>query len=108
MKRLWHILALLLLLAPVALADAHRTTPSPREHDHDRAREALRRGDVLPLAELLVAVESRFGGRVIEVEFERDDGRYVYEFEIATASGRLQEVTIDAATGAVLEHGEED
>ena len=93
--------ALLLLLAIAVPALAG-------EGDHRRAREALERGEVLALGRILAIVEERFGGRVIEVEFERDDGRWLYELELVTRDGRLMEVEMDAATGAVLEAEVED
>jgi len=39
---------------------------------------------------------------VIEVEFDEDDGRYLYELEMITGSGRVIEVEIDAGTGRIL------
>lgn len=91
------VLPALLVLASPAWPDV-----DDQDHDHERAREALRRSEVLPLADILVVVEERFGGRVIEVEFEREHGRYLYELELVTPSGRLLELDVDAATGAVL------
>lgn len=90
-------LLLALGLAQPALADGGRS------HDHDDAQEALLRAEVLPLAQVLAAVEAQFKGRVIEVEFERSGGHYVYEFELITADGRIIEVEVDAASGQVLE-----
>ncbi len=92
------LLPLLLAFAASALAD---------DDDQQRAREALERGEVLALGEILAIVEARFGGHVIEIECEEDDGRYRYELELITRDGRLIEVEMDAATGAVLE-GEYD
>jgi uncharacterized membrane protein YkoI len=89
-------LALALGLVQPALAD------SKRPHDHDDAQEALRRAEVLPLAEVLALIEARFDARLIEVEFEREKGQYIYEFKLITADGRIIEVEVDAATGRVL------
>lgn len=96
MRRLLVILAF--LLAAPALAD----------DDHDRAREALARGEIMPLSRILAVVEREVGGRVIEIDFDRDDGRYVYDIEVVSSDGRLMELKIDAATGAVLERDYED
>jgi hypothetical protein len=40
---------------------------------------------------------------VIELDLERDDGRWIYELELVSPEGRLYEMEIDAASGAVLE-----
>lgn len=95
--RLLFILPALLLAAP-ALAD----------DDHDRAREALARGEILPLSRILLAVEQEAGGRVIEVELDREDGRYIYEVETVSPDGRMVEFSIDAATGTILDRDYED
>lgn len=78
-----------------------------RGGDHERARRALKEGEVRPLAEILEEIRRRFGGEVIEVELDEDDDRTVYELTILTHSGRLLEVVVDAATGAVLEVDED-
>jgi uncharacterized membrane protein YkoI len=41
------------------------------------------------------------------VELEREHGRWVYEFKIVDAGGRLLEVYVDARTGALLPAGED-
>jgi uncharacterized membrane protein YkoI len=41
-------------------------------------------------------------GEVVGVEFEREHGRWVYEFKIIDSGGRLLEVYVDAKTGTVL------
>jgi uncharacterized membrane protein YkoI len=88
----------LCLLAGAAAAD----------EDSDRAYRALERGEVRPLAEILAALERRVEGEIVGVEFESEDGRHVYEFEVITPAGRLLEIYVDAATGAILEREDDD
>lgn len=71
------------------------------DDDHDAARRAREAGAVLPLAALQERVRAELGGRIVGVEFEREDGRYVYEFRVLMPDGRLREVEVDARTGAV-------
>jgi uncharacterized membrane protein YkoI len=87
-----------MLLAASAPASARPR----RERDHDRAREALERGEALPLAEVLARVRPELGGEVVGVDFEREDGRWIYEFKVIGQAGRLTEVHVDAATAQVL------
>ena len=100
MTRSGLLLFLSLISAP-ALAD---------RDDHDRARRALEAGEILPLSDILDAATAVRPGRVIEIELERDDGRWVYELELVSPQGRLYEMEIDAASGLVLdvEHEEDD
>ena len=79
-----------------------------RGGDHDEAREAVERGEALPLSEILAIVRRVEPGEVIEVELERDHGRLEYEIEVLTPRGRVRKVTLDARTGAILENEDED
>jgi len=90
---------LLCLLATPALAD---------RDDHDRARAALQAGDILPLSSILDAAVAERPGRVIEVELEREVGRWVYELELLSPNGQLYEMELDAATGRILDIEIED
>jgi uncharacterized membrane protein YkoI len=76
--------------------------------DVARAREALERGEVMPLADILALVQGELDARVIEVEFEQEAGSYVYEFELITPDGRLLEATADAVSGRILAIGPDD
>lgn len=78
-----------------------------RDRDHERARRALEEGRARPLAEILARVEDRLGGEVVGVEFEREKGRYVYEFKVIAPNGRLQEVYVDALTAEILKREED-
>ncbi len=77
-----------------ARADSHK--------DHDAARQALLDGRVLPLRAVLDIVARDFPGEPVKIEFEREDGRYIYEIKLLQASGSLVKLEVDAASGAVL------
>jgi hypothetical protein len=71
--------------------------------DYQRARDALEQHEVIPLAEILETVHGKIDARVIEVEFEELDGRYIYEFELITPDGRLMQAIADAVSSEILE-----
>ena len=73
------------------------------DDDHDRAMEALRQGRVRPLAEILAEVGDDLGGQVVGVEFDDEDGTYVYEFRVVTDAGRLRKVFVDATSAQILD-----
>lgn len=87
----------------LALMAAGCGTQAWADDDHERARRAVQSGRALPLAEILQRLDGRLGGEVIEVEFEREDGRYVYEFKVITPAGRLREIYVDALSAEILE-----
>lgn len=96
--RQFFALILLLFVAlpgPLAHAGEHRS-------DHDVAREALERGDVLPLRSVLDLIERQYEGQVVEIEFEHDDGRFIYEVRLLQNDGRVIKLEVDAADGRVL------
>lgn len=73
------------------------------DRDHDRARTAVQAGEVLPLATLLERVQRRHPGQVLEVELERDHGRWIYELKLLQPGGQLLKLEVDAATAQVLQ-----
>jgi len=94
------LLGALVLSASLGLADESRHRKPPR--DHTAVREALQRGEVLPLVKILAIANKEVPGDVIEVELEQEREALVYEIKILTSTGRVREVEIDARTGAVL------
>lgn len=83
-----------------AMACAHAQAP----RDHERAREAQRRGEFVPLERILADAERREPGKVIDVELEDDE----YEIEILRADGVVVELEYAARTGELLEREVED
>jgi uncharacterized membrane protein YkoI len=73
------------------------------DHDHDRARQALAAGEILPLARVLERVEQRHPGQVIDVELEREhDARWIYKLKVLQRGGALIRLKVDARDGTVL------
>lgn len=70
--------------------------------DHELARQALERGQVLPLRTVLDKVEREYQGQVLKVEFEEDDGRFYYEIRLLQKDGRMAKLEVDASDGRVL------
>ena len=70
--------------------------------------EALERSEVLPLAHLLPKIEARFGARLLAIELQQTKQGYIYELEMITPDGKMIEVPVNAATGAVLPGGARD
>jgi uncharacterized membrane protein YkoI len=86
---------LLVLLCGARLACA--------EDDHETARRAVEAGELLPLSRILTVANERYPGRVLEVDLDRENGRYLYEIEVLLQDGRVIELTYDGRTGELLE-----
>ena len=70
--------------------------------DHDRARQAVEAGDVLPLRTILDRVEREYPGQVMEVELDREKGEWVYEIKLLRKGGALVKLKIHARDGTTL------
>ncbi len=104
--RMWLtgvVLAAGVLLAAFAPAPAFAD-----DDDHELARRLLTEGLILPLAKVVDGVMGAVPGEMLEVEFEVEDGAYVYEIKILRPDGRVQEVEADAATGKILKIEDDD
>lgn len=70
--------------------------------DHDRARQAVQAGQVLPLRTVLERLEREHPGQVLEVELEQDDDVWIYEVKLLQDGGQLLRLKLDARTAALL------
>lgn len=94
----------LMALAVAAATAGTAAQAAERGHgDQDLARQALERGQVLPLRTVLEKVEREYQGQVLKVEFEHDDGRFIYEIRLLQQDGRRAKLKIDAVDGRVLQ-----
>jgi uncharacterized membrane protein YkoI len=106
----WPIAVALFMLPYLGvplMAFGDTVTPGVSDTDddlqQDEARQAVKLGLVRPLEEILGKVRKDYEGDIIEIEFEKDDGIYVYEIEMIRPDGHLVEIKIDARTLAVLD-----
>ena len=100
-----RILVATLMLSAAALAATQSVTAGNEDKsqsEHDAVRDALRRGDVLPLAKVLAIAAQHVPGDVVKVELEQEEHVLIYEIKVLTQNGRVREIEIDARTGAVL------
>jgi len=71
-------------------------------HDHDLARELLRKGEIASVESMLSHALELHPGKLIYVELEEKESGYRYEFEILGNDGIVWEVYFDAKTGQML------
>jgi len=98
----WLKTALTTLLLAALVAFAPPGAHASDSRDHERARAAVEAGQVLPLPTLLERLRRTHPGQVLELELERDDGRWVYEVKLLQNDGQLLKLELDAASGEVL------
>lgn len=87
--------AAVLMSAAIANADGDRL----RQSEVRQLREA---GKILPMETILERARAAQPGQIVEVELEREDGRFVYEVELIDDGDRVHKLELDAASGEVL------
>lgn len=90
-------------LAPSIGAPAKDNDDDDDALEHEQARQALEQGLVRPLEEIIAEARKHVQGDLIEVELEREDGRYIYELEFIQPSGQIIELQLDAKSMAIIE-----
>jgi len=100
--------AVLLLGTAVAMGagDAFAVEERLRREDHDVARAALERGEILPLEKILARVRESVRGDVVGVELERERGAWIYEIKIIGPGSAMIEARVDAQTGKIVGRGD--
>lgn len=99
---------LVMALAAMLSSQAGESGNSANPGDHDRARQALEAGEILPLKTVLEKLARDTPGQVMEVELERRGERWVYEIKLLRPGGALSKLLIDARDGTTIanrEHG---
>ncbi|KAB0602188.1 PepSY domain-containing protein [Cupriavidus pauculus] len=91
--------ALVLLAALCAVGAAG---VSHADTDADRARAALRSGEILPLSRILDAVSRQYAGDVIDVKLDRDDGIWTYEVKLLLPTSTIAKLEYDARDGRLI------
>jgi len=76
--------------------------------DHNLAHRLVAEGKIRELSVIVEEVAVQVPGKMLEVEFENDDGVYKYELKILRPEGKVQEVEVDATTGAILKIEDDD
>ena len=98
----------LLAAADSAVADRKGGRDRGKHDDQERAWQARRSGEILPLETILNSVLRAYPGELLKIEFDDDDGELIYEMKILTRRGIVLEMEIDARTGRILEIEEDD
>lgn len=72
--------------------------------DHDRARQALEAGEILPLKTVLERVGREVPGQVMEVELERKHDRWIYEIKLLRPGGSLVKLLVNASDATIIDY----
>jgi uncharacterized membrane protein YkoI len=77
----------------------HAATP-----DQDRAREAVKKGQIVPLASILKTIQKSVPGDVLKVALVHDvEGSWSYSVTVLTPQGYYRDVNVDAGAGQITQ-----
>lgn len=104
MKRILGILFIIFCWFAVPLTDntymVNRAQAIADEHDD--AREALRRGDILPYSRIKKIVESQVDGKVVGQKLRRTNRGWQYDLRVRPKNGRVMVLVVDARNGTIV------
>lgn len=76
--------------------------PAFADEDWRKLHEEVQAGRIKPLGDILDSLLRDWDGQVIDVEFEQEDGRQLYEIELLGSEGQVVEFEVDATTGELI------
>lgn len=89
-----------------AAAGQKGTTQTPVRGipDQDVAHDAVQRGLITPLHQVLSMVTKAVPGRVLSVQLDHiDNSEWLYHFRVIAVDGRCETVTVDAVTNIIVD-----
>ena len=101
-------IALIALVLVCAAGQGVRAQMSDRYHlptdfecvvDQDGARQAVKRGDAAPFADILRKVRPLIMGEIVGQKLEQHQGVWLYEFRVIAPNGHMRYLHFRARTG---------
>ena len=97
-----------LIFSAAATALLCISSPALAHHEgHDAVHEHKAQARLISQAQARKAALARIGGRVTDIDLDRDDGRPHYDVEIVK-NGQEYKVVVDARTGRVISSRRDD
>jgi len=73
------------------------------QSDHDRAKAALRAGQIRPLKQILASVRRNYRGRQLQVNLsEQGGGAWIYHVKWMTPESNVLSIVVDARTAQIM------
>lgn len=91
-----------IVLAFAAALCFFAVAPASADDDWRKLHEEVQAGRIKPLGDILDSLLRDWEGQVIDVDFEENDGRRLYEIELLGPEGQVVEFEVDAVTGELI------
>jgi len=99
MRRIAFLLALALIMPTVEMIVV--PPQSVYADSHRRARDAVGRGEIQPLEQVLAGVRSAYPGRVMDVDLRQRGDSWTYYIKLLTPDDAMMSINVDARTGRI-------
>lgn len=97
------------LLFLVMLASAFDVARADSDYDAEQLRSWVEQGRILPLEDIIQRNQILLTGKIVDVELEHKQNRFMYEIKVLSPQGQRKEMYFDGATGKHMkdldEHG---
>ena len=70
--------------------------------------DMVERGEILSIVEILQRHSELRNIHWLDIELEREDGEWVYEFKIIDSTGHVLKYTLNAVDGSLIEKDQQD
>lgn len=70
--------------------------------DYDRARDAVRNGQIMPLKSMLKKIDADQYGRIIDIRLSRSLSRDIYQLKLRDDNGVIRTLRVDARSGVLI------
>jgi uncharacterized membrane protein YkoI len=101
--QIFGVLIVTLLTGPfVAQAVAVEAVLVAARDEHDDALQAIKRGEIMSYSQIKRSVESRLGGRVVNLRLRRTNNGWRYYLRLSRKDGRVVAATVNAKNGRIL------
>jgi len=74
-------------------------------NDHEKAIEAVKSGEILPLAQILESIQEKFDGRILAINLKDSEKGlfgWVYDIRMIDENNKVINLRVDAGTSTVL------
>ena len=99
------ILNIIILFLVVLWVSNPSVKCNAQSNDHEKAIQAVKNGEILPLDQILISINEEFEGRVLAINLnDSEKGLYgwVYDIRMIDSSNKVINLRVDAGTSTVL------
>jgi len=99
----FSVFAVSLTAVAIPLGEAEATAVYTASRDeHDDALQAIKRGEIMSFSQIKRSVESRLGGRVVDIKLRRTNRGWQYFLRVSRQDGRVVAAVVDGKTARIL------